>query len=637
MSSSPGPGAPSSPISSSDPVVSSPAEEPDDGEELDNLDLMREDYKAIPELDRYDAEHLDNEEYDEINPESRNAAERMMRKRDLEAARAAGRAGPSVLTPVSESGEDEDRPRRRRRIAVDEDEPAEDTVGISTEPSERDEPDDAFINLNDFKGPLAEYLAMEAPRREVRRRFKSFLAEFIPPDQSRPYYPPVIRDMCTSNLQSLKVSYLHLSRSAPNLAVWVADAPDVMFEIFNQEAMAVVLTLFPHYDEIHPEVLVRITDLPIVDTLRSLRQQHLNALIKVEGVVTRRTAVFPQLKLVKFDCLKCGAIIGPYTQGPTGEADPGRCPHCQAAGGFVVNQQQSVFRNYQKLTLQESPGSVPAGRIPRQKDVILLHDLIDTISPGELVEITGVFKHTYDTTLNSQHGFPVFSTVIQANYVEKQIDAASGSRISDEDLKQIIQLSKNPNISDMIFNSIGPSIHGHQTIKIAMAMALFGGVAKESEATRTRGDINVLLLGDPGTAKSQFLKYVEKIAHRAVYTTGKGASAVGLTASVRNDPLTREWTLEGGALVLADNGICLIDEFDKMNDQDRTSIHEAMEQQSISISKAGIICTLKARCAVVAAANPVLVQPSYTLSPHYRLVRFWGATTRPRPSWTTST
>jgi DNA replication licensing factor MCM2 len=155
---------------------------------------------------------------------------------------------------------------------------------------------------------------------------------------------------------------------------------------------------------------------------------------------------------------------------------------------------------------------------------------------------------------------------------------------------------------------MAPSIYGHRHVKTALALSLFGGCGQQFGSMGThkiRGDINVLLLGDPGTAKSQILKYAEKTAPRSVYTTGKGASAVGLTAGVHRDPMTKEWTLEGGALVLADQGMCLIDEFDKMNEQDRTSIHEAMEQQTISVSKAGIVTSLQARCAVLAAANPI--------------------------------
>lgn len=221
-------------------------------------------------------------------------------------------------------------------------------------------------------------------------------------------------------------------------------------------------------------------------------------------------------------------------------------------------------------------------------------------------EVTGVYRNNFDAALNAKNGFPVFSTVIEANHINKEEDLFAAFRLTEEDEREIRALAHDERIRKRIIKSIAPSIYGHDDIKTALALSLFGGVSKDiNHKHRIRGDINVLLLGDPGTAKSQFLKYVEKTAHRSVFATGQGASAVGLTASVRKDPITREWTLEGGALVLADKGTCLIDEFDKMNDADRTSIHEAMEQQSISISKAGIITSLQARCAIIAAANPI--------------------------------
>merc|ERR1711971_1225117 len=214
-------------------------------------------------------------------------------------------------------------------------------------------------------------------------------------------------------------------------------------------------------------------------------------------------------------------------------------------------------------------------------------------------------------------GFPVFATVIMANHVYRKDESNATKSMTDEDIKAIVALSKDERIGERIVASMGPSIFGHEDIKRALALSLFGGVAKNpQEKHKVRGDINVLLCGDPGTAKSQFLKYVQKIAPRSVFSTGQGASAVGLTAYVQRSQMGKEWTLEAGALVLADKGVCLIDEFDKMNDADRTSIHEAMEQQTISISKAGIVTSLKARCAVLAAANPIggRYDPSMTFS-----------------------
>jgi DNA replication licensing factor MCM2 len=412
--------------------------------------------------------------------------------------------------------------------------------------------------------------------------------------------------MCSENKESLNVSYLHLSKAAPVLGIWVADSPKLMLDLLDAAAMDVVCIMFPFYQRTRPKIHVRVYDLPIQDSIRELRQMHMGCLVKVAGVITRRSSVFPQLKVCKYNCTKCGYILGPFSvSGAEPKMAGTPCPSCQEKGPYVLNTEQTVYCNYQKLTLQESPGSVPAGRLPRHKEVILTWDQIDTVRPGEEIEVTGVYTTQFDADLNRKTGFPVFSTIIEANHLVKK-EESDRSAISEEEVREIIRLSKDPQIRQKIMRAIAPSIHGHDNIKMALALSMFGGQGKNvNNKHRIRGDINVLLLGDPGTAKSQFLKYVEKTAPRAIYTTGQGASAVGLTASVHKEPVTREWTLEGGALVLADQGVCLIDEFDKMNDSDRTSIHEAMEQQSISISKAGIVATLQARCAVIAAANPV--------------------------------
>lgn len=580
------------------------AADEDEGEGEDLLgENMYDDYKAIPELDTYESEGLSEGEHDDIAPDARLQAERLMRERDKELQRRQGRT-PAALQDVSDEEEELVPPTKRRRgIAMD----AAAEAGLDAGEAEVE---DGYFNLEDVQAPLREWLSMERSRKEIRRRFAIFLGDYAHTDakgnRTHPYVEAV-RQMCISNKASFEVSWIHLSRHQPIIAIWVADAPELMLPLFDEEAMSFALTMFPKYEEIVKSVHVRISEVTILDRIRDLRQTHLNQLVRVEGVVTRRGPVYPQLQVVKYNCTKCRTSIGPFAVSSSSgeEVKPGRCPECQSAGPFVVNNSETVFQNYQKITLQETPGSVPAGRVPRQKEVILLHDLIDIAVPGDEVEVTGVYKHTYDTALNLQNGFPVFSTVIIANHIAKRGETLETFRLTEEDRREIEQLAKQPNIRDMIINSIAPSIYGHKDIKTALALCMFGGEPKELPKHRIRGDINCLILGDPGTAKSQFLKYAEKTAHRAVYTTGKGASAVGLTASVHTDPITREWTLEGGALVLADQGVCMIDEFDKMNDHDRTSIHEAMEQQSISISKAGIITSLKARCSVIAAANPV--------------------------------
>merc|ERR1712025_1271395 len=426
-----------------------------------------------------------------------------------------------------------------------------------------------------------------------------------------------IKEMCQKNKSSFEVDYNILASECQVLAYFLPEAPTEVFEIFDEAAKSVVLNMFPHYERIAKDIHVRISELPLVEDLRSLRQLHLNQLIRTSGVVSGSSGVLPQLSMIKYDCVKCGYVVGPFYQSQNEETKPGTCPECQSLGPFEINMQQTLYKNYQRITIQESPGKVSAGRLPRSKDAILMGDLCDICKPGDEIELTGVYSNSYDQSLNTKNGFPIFATVIIANHIVRNDEKGETDRMTDDDIKAITQLSKDERIGERIIASIAPSVYGHDDIKRGLALSLFGGVAKNpQEKHKVRGDINVLLCGDPGTAKSQFLKYIEKVAPRAVFSTGQGASAVGLTAYVQRSPITKEWTLEAGALVLADKGVCLIDEFDKMNDADRTSIHEAMEQQTISISKAGIVTSLKARCAVLAAANPIggRYDPSMTFS-----------------------
>lgn len=566
------------------------------------MDLFRDgfeqDYRSR-EDDRYEGIDLDDEgDYDAMNLGDRRRLEAQLNRRDREVARR--QRLPAAFLPGEEDGDiDLSAQPRRRRHRYDED-PDEDMDGDIMDEEL------SLEALHDVKASsLTDWVSQQAVQRTIKREFKAFLTEYID-DSGSSVYGNRIRTLGEVNAETLEVSYEHLSTSKAILAYFLANAPAEMLKLFDEVAMDVVLLHYPDYERIHAEIHVRIFDLPVHYTLRQLRQSHLNCLVRVSGVVTRRSGVFPQLKYVKFDCTKCGVTLGPFQQESNVEVKVSYCQSCQSRGPFTLNSEKTVYRNYQKLTLQESPGTVPAGRLPRHREVILLWDLIDKAKPGEEIEVTGIYRNSYDAQLNNRNGFPVFATILEANNIIKSHDQLAGFRMTDEDEHEIRRLSKDPHIVDKIINSIAPSIYGHTDIKTAVALSLFGGVAKVTTGGhRVRGDINVLLLGDPGTAKSQVLKYVEKTAHRAVFATGQGASAVGLTASVRRDPLTSEWTLEGGALVLADKGTCLIDEFDKMNDQDRTSIHEAMEQQTISISKAGIVTTLQARCGIIAAANPI--------------------------------
>ncbi|KAJ2655956.1 MCM DNA helicase complex subunit [Coemansia sp. RSA 1200] len=578
------------------------AEDEDEGEDLFGPGMER-DYQYNAQLDTYDARMVDDSAFATMDPGERARVEARLRRRDREEGRGT-RATSRIPLAFMQDFEDAEEARVGRRAAG----------GLQSKHAHLLEMVDVadeeramtLDDLKDMKGrTVGAWVSEAGPRQTIAREFRRFLLSYVD-DSGASVYGERIRRLGASNGESLEVTYTHLARARPLLAYFLGNAPREMLRIMDDVAMDAVLTMFPDYARIRSEIHVRVAELPTTSSLRDLRQAQLGTLVRVSGVVSRRTGVFPQLKYVKFDCGKCGAVLGPFYQDAHSEVRVSMCANCQSRGPFALNSEHTVYRNYQRLTLQETPGSVPPGRLPRHRDVIVLWDLIDCARPGDEIEVTGVYAHTLDAAPGAMRGFPAFSTVIEANHVARRADEFAAVRLTDEDRRAIRALARDDGVGRRIIASIAPSIFGHEQIKTALALALFGGVAKDiGGKLRTRGDINVLLLGDPGTAKSQFLKFVEATAHRAVFTTGQGASAVGLTASVRKDAVTREWTLEGGALVLADRGVCLIDEFDKMGDADRTSIHEAMEQQTISVSKAGIVTTLQARCAVVAAANPI--------------------------------
>lgn len=576
----------------------------EEAEEATGRDLigddMIDDYRERPEDDRYDENDIDDDVVDEMDIGDRRQVDRLLDMRDSYRSQNLELDDEDEMHRGSEDEYGLPTQRTRRRFEEDLE---NDDLGAN---------EITYAQLIDVKAPsVLEWICQPQVTRTIAREFKSFLLEYVD-ENGRSVYGPRIREMGEANSESLEVSFAHLLSSKAILADFLRQCPEEMLKIFDVVAMEATEIHYSDYTRIHSEIHVRITEYNDLINLRDLRQSHLNNLIKLRGVVTRRTGIFPQLKYIKFDCPACKTVLGPFFQDSNQEIKIRYCSNCEYRGKMPINSEQTVYRNYQRITIQESPGSMPAGRLPRHKEAILLWDLVDIAKPGEEIELIGIYKNSYDGVLNAKNGFPVFATVIEANNVKRREggssndDSSSPYQITIEEERTFRSMANQPDIISKIISSMAPSIYGHKYIKTAIAAALFGGVPKDVNGKHSiRGDINVLLLGDPGTAKSQILKYVEKTAYRAVFSTGQGASAVGLTASVRKDPVTREWTLEGGALVLADKGVCMIDEFDKMNDQDRTSIHEAMEQQSISISKAGIVTTLQARCSVVAAANPI--------------------------------
>lgn len=346
------------------------------------------------------------------------------------------------------------------------------------------------------------------------------------------------------------------------------------------------------------------------NSIRNVKASRIGKLSLVRGIVTRASEVKPMMCVATYTCDRCGAeayqLINSPQFMPLSTCESVDCKTKRSGGQLYLQTRGSKFTKFQEIRIQEHSDQVPVGNIPRAMTVVATGENTRIVVPGDHVQVTGVL-------LPMLRGAG-FKAMVQGLATETFLDAHRIVKMNkSEDLEmdtdqlseeEVLALSEEADFYEKLSASIAPEIYGHEDIKKALLLLLVGGVDKNPNGMKIRGSINICLMGDPGVAKSQLLGYIDRLAPRSQYTTGRGSSGVGLTAAVTKDPLTGEMTLEGGALVLADLGVCCIDEFDKMDDSDRTSIHEVMEQQTISIAKAGIMTTLNARVSILAAANP---------------------------------
>ena len=406
--------------------------------------------------------------------------------------------------------------------------------------------------------------------------------------------------------RSLFVDYSAIDKADQKLAELVLEQP--YKAIYNAE-LALKNIDTAAGDKLH--LHFRVINIPDTNKIiiRKIRANHLGKFMAVDGLVKKRTEVRPKLQVGAFQCSKCGAIIR-VEQEEDILKEPSECSEdqggCGRVSSFKLLSSLSQFIDSQKIEIQENPEGLRGGAQPERISVFLEDDLVGEIAPGDRVIVNGILH-----SMQRRRGtfrLTSFDKIMDANSVESQELAFEEVEVTPEDEKEILNISKDSDIYEKMKTSIAPTIYGMDVEKEALVLQLFGGLAKEMpDGTRMRGDIHTLFVGDPGTAKSQLLVYLSKLAPRSVYASGKASSAAGLTAAaVRDEFGEGQWTLEAGALVLADMGVACIDEIDKMEDADRSSMHQAMEQQEISVAKAGINATLKSRCAILAAANPKL-------------------------------
>ena len=419
-------------------------------------------------------------------------------------------------------------------------------------------------------------------------------------------YRQKISQMAITGRESITVDFEELFAFDQRLAERLLEKPDEFLQHADNAAYAQLGIEDSEYAEKIEKVTVRIVELLGKEQLRKLGSKQMGKLVMVEGIVVRATPVRPMVMQASFKCKRCGTIThvdqtGSFLRAPFECSDPS----CRQKGPFEFVQEESTFIDSQDLRLQERPEDLPPGQLPRTLNVKLVGtEIVDLARPGDHVSIVGMVR----AVAPSRPGIGKLRTFIlhlDSNSLEVLGKEPETTLPSPEEEEKIQELAKDPWVHRKIITSIAPSIYGYEHIKEAIMYLLFGGVSKSLPDITIRGEMNALLIGDPGTAKSQLLQYVARIAPRGLYTSGRGTTAAGLTAAVIREK-GGSMSLEAGALVLADKGIACIDEMDKMRPEDRVAIHEAMEQHTVSVAKGGIVATLNARTAILAAANPAL-------------------------------
>lgn len=457
------------------------------------------------------------------------------------------------------------------------------------------------------------------PRTELQAKLKEFVLAF---QLDGSYiYRDQIRENVLAKQYYCDIDLSHLISYNEELAHRLTSDPADVIPLFEAALKQCTQRIvFPHEQNVQlPQHQLLLHSSVSHISIRDLNATNVSHLVRIPGIVIGASTLSSKATLLSIQCRECdhvqqlaieGGFSGitlPRTCGRTKVPGQDNDRSCPLDPYFVVHE-SSQFIDQQILKLQEAPDQVPVGELPRHILVSADRYMTNRVVPGSRCTVMGVFSIYQANKGKKDSAVAIRNPYLRAVGITADVDHTSlgASSFSEEEIQEFEEMSRLPDLYERFARCIAPSIYGNADIKKAIACLLMGGSKKQlPDGMKLRGDINVLLLGDPGTAKSQLLKFVEKVSPIAIYTSGKGSSAAGLTASVQRDTQTREFYLEGGAMVLADGGVVCIDEFDKMRDEDRVAIHEAMEQQTISIAKAGITTILNARTSVLAAANPI--------------------------------